>query len=165
MERNRSPFFTRLITLMALVLGFISSLIIVWVYRSRHPEEAEPVDVEALPLEELALKARAAGFPGMEAPGPAPGPEPDDLKRIEGIGPRISGVLQAAGIVTYGQLAASDADELTEILREEDPRLARLADPTTWPEQATLAAAGAWEVLEDLQGELTGGRRTGSASV
>jgi predicted flap endonuclease-1-like 5' DNA nuclease len=160
MESNRSSFFARLGTLIAIVLGFISGLIIAWVYWFRRPEEGEPVDVEGLPIEELARRARAAGFPGIEtSPAPA-GTEPDDLKRIEGIGPKISALLQAAGITSFAQLAASDAQALTQILREEDPRLARLADPTTWPEQAALAALGAWDVLEELQEELTAGRRT-----
>jgi predicted flap endonuclease-1-like 5' DNA nuclease len=95
----------------------------------------------------------------MESLRPAPGREPDDLKRIEGIGPKISALLQKAGIVTFEQLAESNADQLTRILREEDERLAQLADPTTWPEQAVLAAMGAWGALDDLQGELTAGRR------
>jgi predicted flap endonuclease-1-like 5' DNA nuclease len=160
MERDRGSFFTRLATVMAVLLGFVSGLIIAWVYLSRRPEEAEPVGVEALPLEELALRARAAGFQGTATPPPVER-EPDDLRKIEGIGPRISSVLQAAGIATFEQLAASKAEELERILREEDPRLARLADPTTWPEQATLAAVGEWAALEDLQEELSGGRRVG----
>jgi predicted flap endonuclease-1-like 5' DNA nuclease len=162
MDRNRSSFLTRLGVLIALLLGFICGLIIVWVYwiyRSRRPEDAEAVDVEALPLEELARKAQAEGSPYMESLRPDPGREPDDLKRIEGIGPKISALLQKAGIVTFEQLAESNADQLTRILREEDERLARLADPTTWPEQAVLAAMGAWGALDDLQEELTAGRR------
>jgi hypothetical protein len=35
----------------------------------------------------------------------------------------------------------------------------RLADPTTWPEQAGIAAKGDWEALEQLQAMLKGGRR------
>jgi hypothetical protein len=34
-----------------------------------------------------------------------------------------------------------------------------IADPSTWPEQAGLAAAGRWSELEVLQEELKGGRR------
>lgn len=85
-------------------------------------------------------------------------PQPDDLKRVEGIGPKISGVLQAAGITTFGQLAGTDVDRLNQILEEADPNLLRLADPTSWPQQAGLAADGDWEALEKLQDELKGGR-------
>lgn len=83
---------------------------------------------------------------------------PDDLKRIEGIGPKIAGVLQAAGVTTFAHLAEISADQIRQILEEADPRLLRLADPTTWPKQAELAAAGDLEALEAFQGELKGGR-------
>ena len=36
--------------------------------------------------------------------------------------------------------------------------LAGLADPTSWPEQARLAAEGEWGALKALQAELRGGR-------
>ena len=83
--------------------------------------------------------------------------KPDNLRRIEGIGPKISSVFQAVGITTFAQLAATDASRLRQILTEAG--LAALADPSTWPEQAGLAAAGKWDALEVLQDELKGGRR------
>lgn len=90
-------------------------------------------------------------------PEPTVPPTPDDLTRIEGIGPKISSLLQTAGITTFAQLAATDVSRLEQILTEADLRA--LADPTTWPEQARLAAAGKWDELEALQDELKGGRR------
>lgn len=86
-------------------------------------------------------------------------PAADDLTRIEGIGPKISSVLQEAGITTFAQLADTDPGSLEEILEAADPRLRRLANPATWPEQAALAAADEWEAHEALRGELKGGRR------
>jgi predicted flap endonuclease-1-like 5' DNA nuclease len=83
--------------------------------------------------------------------------EPDDLTRIEGIGPKIAGLLQTAGITTFNHLAAADVGRLRAIL--DVAGLARLADPTSWPEQAQLAAAGQWAELETLQANLKGGRR------
>jgi predicted flap endonuclease-1-like 5' DNA nuclease len=83
-------------------------------------------------------------------------PPPDDLKRVEGIGPKISGLLQAAGIATFAQLASTDVSHLLQIVRDAG---ITIADPTTWPEQAALAAEGKWEKLEILQDELKGGRR------
>lgn len=79
----------------------------------------------------------------------------DDLKKIEGIGPKIEGILQEAGITTFAELASTEVSELERILEGN----VRMAFPETWPEQAALAAAGKWEELETLQSELEGGRR------
>jgi NADH-quinone oxidoreductase subunit I len=84
--------------------------------------------------------------------------EPDDLTRIEGIGPKIAGVLQAAGINTFAQLADTGADRLKQILEDSDANLLNLADPTSWPKQGRLAASGKWEALEKLQERLKAGR-------
>ena len=80
----------------------------------------------------------------------------DDLEVIEGIGPKISSTLQAAGINTYDELANTSVSRLKEILKKAD---IRLGDPTTWPEQAKLAEAGDWDSLEVFQDELKGGKR------
>ncbi len=85
-------------------------------------------------------------------------PEPvvaDDLKRIEGIGPKISGVLNTAGIMTFAQLAETTVEELARIMEEGE---VKISFPETWPGQATLAAAGKWEEFEALLEGLKGGR-------
>jgi predicted flap endonuclease-1-like 5' DNA nuclease len=82
---------------------------------------------------------------------------PEDLTKVEGIGPKISGVLHAARIYTFGQLAAAPVSRLEQILKDAD--LSALANPKTWPEQASLAAAGDWKALKVLQDELKGGQR------
>ena len=82
---------------------------------------------------------------------------PDDLRKIEGIGPKIAGILRDAGIETFAQLAETEVARLREILRAAGLR--SLANPETWPEQARLAAAGDWAAMETLQNELQGGRR------
>jgi hypothetical protein len=82
--------------------------------------------------------------------------EADDLARIEGIGPKITKILQANGIATFAQLAGTRTEHLQEILRKEG---LRIADPTTWPEQAHLAANGDWGALEAMQLRLKAGRR------
>lgn len=83
--------------------------------------------------------------------------EPDDLKRIEGIGPRIAGILNAAGIMTFGELSMTTVERLREILTTAELR-GSFGDPTTWPEQARLAAAGLWDELQAMQDSLKGGR-------
>jgi small subunit ribosomal protein S2 len=68
-------------------------------------------------------------------------------------------VLEAAGIKTFAQLAETKVDRIKEILEEADPKLLHLADPTTWPRQARLAASGKWEALQKWQDRLKGGRK------
>ena len=75
----------------------------------------------------------------------------DDFSHLDGVGPKISAILRAAGIKTFAKLAAKEVEELREILVEENPSLLRLSDPTTWPEQAGMAAEGRWEDLKVLQ--------------
>ncbi|MBL7064715.1 MAG: DUF4332 domain-containing protein [Anaerolineae bacterium] len=133
-----------------LIILVLLGLLLWWWLRSRREEEAIPTAKAG-----AVVPARVAEAAAPVA-RPAP-PTPDDLKRIEGIGPKISGVLQAAGITTFAQLAATDVSRLRQILTEAG--LAALADPSTWPEQAGLAAAGKWDALEVLQDELKGGRR------
>jgi predicted flap endonuclease-1-like 5' DNA nuclease len=89
-----------------------------------------------------------------------PAAEPEDLTRIEGIGPRIAEILNGVGIQKYAQLAGTPASRLGDILREAGPRF-RLADPTSWPEQARLAGEGKWEQLRELQNGLSAGHASG----
>jgi predicted flap endonuclease-1-like 5' DNA nuclease len=157
-----------LLWLLILLLGGIAFLailaLLLWWLMRRPPEdvtvlEAEP-EAPPAPAFEVSRAVAAEAIPTVEPePPPAPDepPEPDDLKVIEGIGPKISSVFQAAGITTFAQLAAQDPNDLKAILVEAG---IRLGDPTTWPEQASLAAAGTWDELEALQASLTGGRRT-----
>ncbi len=84
-------------------------------------------------------------------------PGDDNLKRIEGIGPKIESVLKDAGITTFTDLAGSDDPALRAILEAAGGRL-RSHDPTTWPEQAALAAEERWDDLKELQDRLAGGR-------
>jgi predicted flap endonuclease-1-like 5' DNA nuclease len=135
-----------------------------WLWSQQEREEAAVVEIEldtALPAVELEVEEpeEASEEAPLEADEPQEAAVADDLKRIEGIGPRIAGVLQEAGIGTFARLAEMEAEQIKEVLAEVDPRLARLARPATWPEQAALAAEGQWEALEALQGELKGGRR------
>ena len=81
----------------------------------------------------------------------------DDLKKVEGIGPKIAQLLNEAGITTFEALSNTEADKIREILLAAGSRY-KMHDPTTWPNQAGLAAAGKWEELEKLQDELKGGK-------
>ncbi|MDI9309569.1 MAG: 50S ribosomal protein L21 [Limnohabitans sp.] len=81
----------------------------------------------------------------------------DDLKIIEGIGPKAADVLVAAGIDTFAKLATTPAEKVKEILDAAEAKVQHL-DPTTWAQQAQLAADGKMDELKKLQDELNGGR-------
>jgi predicted flap endonuclease-1-like 5' DNA nuclease len=121
--------------------------------------EAKAAELKAS-LDEIELEAAATRtaerLPTMEPLVSMAPPRRDNLKRIEGIGPKISRLLNDVGITSFAQLAATDVKRLEQILSDAGMTL---ADPTTWPEQAELAAAGDWKTLEILQDELQGGRR------
>lgn len=83
--------------------------------------------------------------------------EGDDLKIIEGIGPKIADLLINEGIVSFADLAATSADRVKEILDAAGSKYA-MHDPTTWAEQAELARDGKWDELKELQDKLNAGR-------
>jgi long-chain acyl-CoA synthetase len=83
--------------------------------------------------------------------------EPQDLTKIEGIGPKIAALLNNAGITNYVQLAGVDKDRVKEILDEAGSKFS-MHDPTTWGQQAELAAEGKWEQLKKWQDVLDGGK-------
>jgi predicted flap endonuclease-1-like 5' DNA nuclease len=138
-------------------------------YAKLHPTDYAREEAERQAKEEAkrqAAEARAAAKKAAEAPKPAPVAEaappavPDDLKKIEGIGPKIAKVLQEGGITTFAQLGDTEPERIEEILKAADPNLLNLADPTTWPAQAKMAAKGRWDALEKYQERLKGGRES-----
>jgi large subunit ribosomal protein L21 len=96
-----------------------------------------------------ATKAAPAKKTATKAAGKA-----DDLKKIEGIGPKIATTLIEAGIATFADLAKADASKVSEIIA--GVRGNHVTD--TWPAQAQLAADGKWEELKKWQDELDGGK-------
>ena len=87
----------------------------------------------------------------------------DDLTKIEGVGPAIAGHLNAAGINSYSDLAGTKPARIREILDEVGGFATH--DPSTWPDQAQLAAVGAWDELKEWQDQLDGGRVVGGAEA
>ena len=80
----------------------------------------------------------------------------DDLTKIEGIGPKVSKVLNEAGIKTFEGLARANPADVQKTL---DQAGLQMMSPEGWIEQARLAAKGDWQELERLQNELKGGRK------
>lgn len=108
----------------------------------------EPVAVmEHKRVEEVPAAAAVTGQPSIV----------DDLTKIEGIGPKITELLNQAGIATFAQLAEADDEQLSLILKEAGSRFG-LADPSSWKDQARLARDGDWVGLKALTEQLRGGR-------
>lgn len=80
----------------------------------------------------------------------------DDLTKIEGIGPKMAGALNAAGITTFSDLAKKTEDEISKAIKDAGMRFAPSAP--TWAKQAEFAASGDWDGLKTYQDSLVAGR-------
>ena len=111
------------------------------------PEKIAPIveDTSWKSVPALAALAKAAKKGGR-----------DNLEIVEGIGPKIAGLLVADGIDTFSKLADAPIANIAKILEAAGSRY-RLAKPDTWPQQAGLAAKGEWAALKALQDKLSGG--------
>jgi len=116
---------------------------------------------KAEPKKEVAKAVKAA--PKKEAPK-AVAKKPvakkatkaDDLKKVEGIGPKIAEIFAAAGIDTFAKLAKASQKDLKAILEAAGSRYAS-KNPGSWPKQAKMAADGEWDALKKWQDEVKGG--------
>lgn len=104
-----------------------------------------------------AKKAAPKAEKVAEAKAPKAAKKVDDLKLIEGVGPKAAEALVEAGITTFSKLAKTSADAVKAILEASESQLSHL-DPTTWAQQAQLAADGKMDELKKLQDELNGGK-------
>ena len=80
----------------------------------------------------------------------------DDLKKVEGIGPKIEGLCNDIGIFTWRQLADTSVEILQKMLDDAGPNY-QISNPGTWPKQAGMAANGDWDKLQEYQDFLDGG--------
>ena len=116
--------------------------------------DAAPAVVPPAVADDRSVRAFAASSettasiaPVVDAPADAPvvsdAPDvpviPDDLKRIEGIGPKMAQALRVAGIETFGQLAVAQQERLQSAIDA-----AKLMSPSmaTWAKQAQFLADG-----------------------
>ena len=108
---------------------------------------APVVDVDVAVAEAPAKKAETKAAPvaeevKKEAPKAAPKKaeaKGDDLKKLEGVGPKLAEILNEAGIVTYADLAGTSIEKMKEILEAAGSRYAS-KDPAPWIEQAKTMA-------------------------
>jgi large subunit ribosomal protein L27 len=84
-------------------------------------------------------------------------PKLDDLKIVEGVGPKIEQLLQEGGVNTWLELSNTSVERLQEILDAAGPRY-QMHNPSTWPAQGKFAYEGRFEELKEYQDMLTGGR-------
>jgi predicted flap endonuclease-1-like 5' DNA nuclease len=104
------------------------------------PVEQQPPPPAQLPVTpDLAAAAVVLGHPVTL----------DDLKEIPGIGPNVEDLCHGIGIRTWFDLSTTEASLLHTMLVDAGPRF-RTHDPSLWPEQARLLAAGRWEEFRKL---------------
>lgn len=142
----------------ALVVAILLVILLIWYIRREQGARTQFRASESKLADRIDQAAQATPSRPVARPMSVAEATPskiDDLEIIEGIGPKIAGVLKQAGITSFAQLAAMTPTAITAILQAANMRL---ADPTSWPEQARLADAGDTAGLQALQDKLKGGR-------
>ena len=76
----------------------------------------------------------------------------DDLKLIEGIGPKIQGLFHNYDIKTWKALSQVSVAKCQEVLDSGGDRY-KVHDPASWPMQAKMAFEGKWKELAKWQHE------------
>jgi predicted flap endonuclease-1-like 5' DNA nuclease len=80
----------------------------------------------------------------------------DSFEIIEGIGPKIADLFKASGTNTFAQLAALSQADMLKVLDNGGSHF-KLANPSTWAQQARLCHENRWIDLRNLQKNLDGG--------
>lgn len=76
----------------------------------------------------------------------------DDLKLVEGIGPKIEGLFHTFDIKTWKALSEASVAKCQEVLNSGGERY-RIHDPSSWPMQAKMCYEGKWADLQKWQSE------------
>ena len=113
--------------------------------------------VEDTKADEITFDSIEAAFDEPAAQGAAASTKGDDLKKIEGIGPKIAELFNNEGIFLFSELANTPVERMQEILDAAGSRY-RVHNPSTWAQQAQMAANGQWDELKVLQDQLNGGK-------
>lgn len=121
------------------------------------PAEVKVEATEKSPKNELFETSESEAEVKPKAKAKAKSTTGDDLKIIEGIGPKIAELLNADGINTFEELANAEISKIQTVLDNAGSRY-RMHDPSTWPQQARLAFEGKMDELKVLQDSLKGGK-------
>ena len=81
----------------------------------------------------------------------------DDLKIVEGIGPKIKELFHNHDVTTWADLANCTVEKCKDVLKSGGKRF-EMHKPGTWPKQAEYAAKGQWKALKEWQSQLNGGK-------
>ncbi len=120
-------------------------------------KKEEPKPKPAKAKAEKPKKETKVAAPKAEAKAPAKkAAKADDLKKIEGVGPKAAEAMVAAGLDTFAKVAKAKPEAIATILSDASSNLAHLVTET-WPKQAQLASDGNWDELKELQDKLDGG--------
>jgi predicted flap endonuclease-1-like 5' DNA nuclease len=76
----------------------------------------------------------------------------DDLKVVEGIGPKIEGLFHNYDIKTWKALSKTSVSKCRQVLDSGGDRY-KVHDPASWPLQAKMCYAGKWKALHKWQVE------------
>ncbi|MDB2606837.1 hypothetical protein N9Y48_03555 [Zobellia sp.] len=76
----------------------------------------------------------------------------NDLKIVEGIGPKIAGLFHTDGITTWKALSETSVARCQEVLKGGGDRY-KIHDPASWPMQAKMCYEGKWAELVKWQDE------------
>lgn len=102
---------------------------------NNEPAPKAPADESASPA--AAAPATAIGIPTAVG-------DPDDLRQIKGVGPKLNDLLQSLGVRRFDQIAAWGRDEIAKV----DSHLGAFSgriERDNWVEQAKLLARGAFD--------------------
>ena len=81
----------------------------------------------------------------------------NDLKIIEGIGPKIEVLFHNSGIRTWKALSETSVEKCQQILNDAGDRF-KIHDPASWPKQSEMAYLGKWNELKEWQDKAIGGK-------
>jgi predicted flap endonuclease-1-like 5' DNA nuclease len=152
---------------MWLLGAFIIGLILGWLLKQLFGGSGDTTDytakikgleseLDACRKEKSKLAAGAAATVASFAAAKVDDSVKDDLTKVEGIGPKIKGLLNDDGIWSFKQLSEAAVSRLQKILDDAGPRY-RVHNPKTWADQAKMATEGKWDELKKWQDELKGG--------
>ncbi len=111
--------------------------------------QVERANMETAPLASLEFSDEGERAPDPPLVKVTPS-KPDDLKKIYGIGPKISRLWHRKGVKSFADLAEATVQQV-EAIQEETSRKFGVSPEEQhrlWTEQATLAAAGNWDEFQ-----------------